>query len=86
MAIFDKEKLTAHMIEKWGADKPCSNCGEKEYSIGKILELTEYDGEGIYPVIPVTCRNCRSVIFISATTFMPNNETTKKVFMDKHYA
>ena len=83
-----EHKMIAHLSEKWNRDNICPLCGSNEWVISpKILELREFhDGnlviEGptyIYPVIPVSCKNCGNVLLISATIsgMMPNNKNVK---------
>lgn len=69
------EKILDNLNEKWDS-KICPMCGATNWAISpKILELREFDNGNItigghsfiYPVIPVSCKNCGNVILISAT-------------------
>ncbi len=81
-------KIVTHLNEKWDSDKVCPMCGAANWAISpKILELREFDNGNItigghsfiYPVIPVSCKNCGNVILISATIsgMLSNNNDVK---------
>ncbi|WPJ95406.1 hypothetical protein SH580_18460 [Coraliomargarita algicola] len=90
MSDIDSKKVIAHLEEKWGKRK-CSQCDSSSWSVtSKIFELREHIEEGsssviegiaVFPVSPVTCRNCGNTILvnpISAGLFEKEKEEVLK--------
>ncbi len=73
----ETRQLIKHLSKKWG-ERPCPMCGENKWSISeKVFELKEYEEtplfgmeefthDPVFPVIPVSCKNCGNTHFISA--------------------
>lgn len=67
------QKIIAWLNEKWGQDRPCSQCGHSEWGIGQSpvqLIVGGPDG-GIflgesYPCVPILCNNCGNTVLINA--------------------
>ena len=62
-------------LEKWKSPG-CAICGHEDWSVaGAVFALAEYwsgtnaiyaGSQSVYPVIPVTCKTCGNVLFLSA--------------------
>jgi hypothetical protein len=64
-----------HTDEKWGKDPKCPMCGETNWMLGLVVDLsiradpkfgtTKYVRQGI-PAAPVICTNCSFIAWIAA--------------------
>lgn len=73
----DGKEIIDFLSDKWHA-AVCPMCGGREWNAtDKIFELREFN-EGnaviggaksaVFPIIPVTCKNCGNTVFINALT------------------
>ncbi len=71
---YDPKKLAEYFKKNW-KDAECSICKGTSWSTSQnIFELREYNGGALptddlislAPVIPITCKTCSQVVFISA--------------------
>lgn len=68
----DQAKMISHIKEKW-VESRCPFCTHRKWSIGEnVFELREFQGGNmviggvpIFPVVPVSCKNCGNTVLIS---------------------
>lgn len=69
---YDVSKTLEHLRVKWN-NTSCPMCGTNDWSVAEeIFELREFQdgnlvaGGPLYPVIPVSCKNCGMSLMINA--------------------
>jgi hypothetical protein len=66
-------KIEAWLVSKWGASKPCVQCGNPAMAVGPspavIINQTTtgtINFGGVYPSIAIICRNCGNTVMVNA--------------------
>ena len=76
MEIKELDKVIDFINDRWGKDFKCPYCNTEEFTITNSVyqlpafnnidtKITERDNT-VFPVIPITCKNCGYTIFINA--------------------
>lgn len=67
----EREAAAAWIKEKWAENGDCARCRSNNWSIGDVYEMRIFrppllQRSAIFPVFPMTCLVCGTVVFVNA--------------------